>query len=461
MLGVLIRREIVAHLLSLRFGVTFILFLVLIGASMFVTVNTFRQDRSEYDVRMRTNRDALADMLAEKDVSQQWYRIFWDEGVQYAVPFAPFTWLAQGLTPACPAAVSTVQDGAQSVDRGMTRSPLLGLLRVPDFVYVVNAILSLLAILFMFDAVCGEKESGTLRLVLTNAVPRHLVLLGKWVGGYLVLVVPFLLAAGGGLVYAWACGVFAPSAGNLCVVAGLLAIACVYIAVFFNISLFISSTTDRSATALLVGLLVWVACILVIPNLGPMTARIVKPTPTRKSIEAAKRAVDQEIDLRSQRLTITSGEISYGSKVERDRDVLDQERTRRKRELDRYFQTRQNEQMSLARTIARVSPAGCWTYAATALARTGPDAYARFGQARETLGTAFHDYVARMMAEARKTGWASRPPIREDELPVLRVRLPDGAEAMRSALDDVLILMILNVVFFMLAFTYFLRYDVR
>ena len=41
---------------------------------------------------------------------------------------------------------------------------------------------------------CGEKESGLLRLVLSNAAPRHQVLLSKWFGGYVTLIMPFLLA---------------------------------------------------------------------------------------------------------------------------------------------------------------------------------------------------------------------------------------------------------------------------
>jgi ABC-type transport system involved in multi-copper enzyme maturation permease subunit len=153
---------------------------------------------------------------------------------------------------------------------------------------VVSAILSLLAILFMFDSICGEKESGTLRLVLSNAVPRYLVLLSKCVAGYVVLMVPFLIAVAGGLGYAWVRGVFEPDAANLGRVGAMIMVAALYIAVFFNISLFVSTTTFRPTTSLLVCLLVWVACIMVVPNLGPVTARIIKPAPSHKSVEALR-----------------------------------------------------------------------------------------------------------------------------------------------------------------------------
>ena len=461
MLAVLIRREILAHVLSLRFAVTFVLFVLLVFASIYVTANAHQQDAAEYQARVRADRDHLSDILGEKDEERMWDRLFWDEGTQDAVPLAPLAWLGQGLSPAWPVALVTTSDGSASVDRGVTRNPLLGLLRVPDFVYIVNAILSLLAILFVFDSVCGEKESGTLRLVLSNAVPRHLVLLSKWIGGYVVLMLPFLIAVGGGLGYAWVRGVFEPSAGNLERVLALMLVAALYIAVFFNISLFISTTTFRATTSLLVCLLVWVASILVIPNLGPVTARILRPTPSHKSIDTAKRAIDQEMDLKLQRLTLVSGELSYGSTVELSREKLEQERKARKRELDTYYQARQDEQLDLARTLGRLSPAASWTYAAVALTGTGPAAYDRFRRARETLNAAYSAYVESMVKQAEKTQWKERPKIHPEDVPSLRLAFPDAAEAFQSALNDVLILAILNVVFFMLAFVFFLRYDVR
>ena len=42
----------------------------------------------------------------------------------------------------------------------------------------------LLAIVFGYDAICGEKERGTLRLMLSCSVPRDTVLLAKWIGGF-------------------------------------------------------------------------------------------------------------------------------------------------------------------------------------------------------------------------------------------------------------------------------------
>jgi len=461
MLRILVRKEIVSHILSLRFTVTFTLFIVLVFSSMYVMVSNYKQDEAEYYARARASQDHLNNILSEEDQDRVWGRLFRDEGRDCEVPVAALSWLGQGLQPAQPAAVNLKGRNTRSVDRGLTRNPLLGLFHVPDFVYVVNTALSLLAILFMFDAVCGEKEAGTLRLVLSNSVPRHQVLLGKWIGGYIVLVIPFLVSVAGGLIFAWARGVLEPNADTAIRVLALTGIACLYIAAFFNLGLFISTTTKRPATSLLVCLLVWVTCIVVIPNLGPVAARILKPTPSRKGIEAAKQAVDREINLRSQRLTLTSGELSYGDKIQRQREELDDERNRRKRELDRYFRRSQKEQLDLARTLGRASPSASWVYSAVALAGTGPDAFESFRTGRESAAKRFTEYYRGMREQANRTGWRNRPKVILDEIPSFRASFPDMAHAVTAALNDILVLAILNVVFFMLAFTFFLRYDVR
>ena len=460
MLFHIIGKEIAAHILSLRFAVTFVLFIVLIFASIYVTVNEYKRQAEQYHSLARTSKERLDEILAEEDTGDTVHRLFWWEGKTDAVPVSSLAWVGQGVQPAYPAAIVSKADrSSRTVDRGLMRSQVPRMFKIPDFVYVVNVVLSLLAILFMFDAVCGEKESGTLALILSNAVPRHAVLLGKWIGGYVVLLVPFLVATAGGLVYARARGVF--EAEHLSRVVFLVLVACLYIAVFFNIGLFVSTTTIRSDTSLLVCLLVWMISTLAIPNLAPVTARILEPTPSPEKIRAEKAAVQREINLRISRLTMASGELSYGQKIEIERVNLEEEAERRKRRWDQYYEERRKRQSSLAAALGRISPSACWTYAAVSLTNTGADAYERFHRARRELGRDFEKSwkdTRETWQKDRSKGW---PEITAGELPHLQVKFPDAAAAVGAALNDTLILVVLNVIFFMLAFTFFLRYDVR
>ena len=464
MLRLLIRKEILSHILSLRFGVTFILFITLVFAGIYVAVNEYELEVQRYGSRVRLYRDKLADILAEE---QEWGghgwipRLFWNEGKSDAVPVPELSWMGAGLQSVTPAGIRTTEDSTENIDRGLTRNPLLGLLQMPDFVYMVNVILSLLAILFMFDAICGEKETGTLRLMLSNSVGRHLILLSKWIGGYIVLLVPFVLATGGGIGYAWATGVFEVNSDNMVRIAVLFALACLYIAVFFNLSLFVSATTHNSATALLVCVLLWVIFTLAVPNLAPVTAKILEPEPALQKIHAEKRAIDEEIELEKRRLTLTSGELGYGKKIEDERDKLDKKRKRLHRQWDDFYERACERQRDMAQTFGRLSPSASWIYAATALTDTGPAAYGLIQDGAKRVSSSFDECIRTFWRSPRDPQTDRRARFEAEQLPSLKLSFPTAKQAIAMAIDDVLLLAIANVVFFMLAFAFFLRYDVR
>jgi hypothetical protein len=79
------------------------------------------------------------------------------------------------------------------IDAGL-QSPVADLMTTVDLEFIVTAVLALLAIVFSYDAVCGEREQGTLRLVLSYPVSRGHFLIGKWIGGFLALCSPYLVA---------------------------------------------------------------------------------------------------------------------------------------------------------------------------------------------------------------------------------------------------------------------------
>jgi len=458
MLLTLIRKEIVSHILSLRFGVTFILFILLVFASIYVTSNEYRRDADEARARNRAAAAALDRMMDQEQLRDRFFDIFYNRGRHDAVPPPALSSIVQGLRPAMPAAVNARRYASRKIGRTMERNPLAGLLPIPDLVYVVGVVLSLLSILFAFDSVCGEKESGTLRLMMSNPVPRDQVLLAKWIGGYLSLIVPFLIAVAGGLGYAWWTGALALTDENITRLGMLLLVACMYISVFFTLSVAISALTHRAPTALFICLFVWVVWILVIPNLAPVVAKIVEPGHSARKIAEEKDAVRREIGLLQERLTLTTGKLSYGKDIEREREKLDRERDRRINQWDRFLASSLKRQTLLAATLGRISPSACWTYSAVALTDTGPAAYKSLDKAVEEL----QNEMSRA-ADSIRT-----PHSREDpkeftlqQVPSLRIRPPGLGEALKSTINDILILSILNVVFFMTAFVCFLRYDVR
>ena len=135
-----------------------------------------------------------------------------------------------------------------------------------DWGFIIGYVLSLVALLFTFDAISGERERGTLRLMLANSVPRHTALIGKFLGALISIVIPFTLPVLMNLlvistatdvhldVEAW---------GRLGII---FLIALLYTCLFLGLGLLVSSRVRRSAVSLVILLLIWVVFVVFMPN---------------------------------------------------------------------------------------------------------------------------------------------------------------------------------------------------
>ncbi len=461
MLISLIRKEVISHVLSLRFVITFILTLLLGSISFTISATEYDHNIYEYGARERGNRDVLEKILLLEDDGDRRWRIFGQEGKTEPVPVSKMSSVVQGLAPSLPAAINATRSRVTNIDRGIWRNPLLRMNHAPDIVYVVGVVMSLLAILYSFDSISGEKESGTLRLMLSNAVPRHTILLSKWVAGFSVLVTPFVVVYLAGVGYVWARGSLELSGDQAVRLAMLLVMALLYISVFFNLGLFVSCCTHRSTTSLFLCLLIWVALVLAVPNLAPVIAKIMEPAPTIVEIEAEKRAVDDEIRLRMRRIYDLSGGLSYGERVQREQEKLEQEGEDRKKRWDRYLVNATRQQTNLAGLLGRIGPSASWVYAATELTLTGPSVYDRLDGAAKRMRLRMDEMDEEIEKAHRNSNWEQMPEIRLDELPTLNLTYPTLDQSQWVVLNDLLLLSMQIVIFFMLSFALFLRYDVR
>ena len=451
----LLHKEMLSHVLSLRFAVAFVIVCVVVIGSFYLTNIEYRGWSAEYAARQRRYGDRTREIFKEQWPNTRAWRLFRDEGTGHAVLDPPMAAVAQGLTPALPAAIGVTRGGWTNVDRNASRNPLLGLYQAPDFVYVVGIVMSLLAVLFMFDAVCGEKEAGTLRLMLASGVARHEVLLSKWLAGCVVLWAPFLVATGAGVGYIWASGTLNMT-GDHVIRLGLLILAALsYIALFVTFGLFVSTSVPRPVTALFIGLFVWVVWVMVLPNMTPMIAKLIAPTPSARKIAAEKQAVDDELDMQTQRLEIAMTGDDFNVQMEN----LAHQREQRKAQWDRFLEQAEQSQNRWSQGLARISPLGSWVYASTGAAQTGPDAYQRFEQARQRLVQ-----VTRTIDQQYWQTWESTgepPSLSPEDLPKLDITLPGVDETIDASLQDLLIVAIWTAAFFLASFVLFLRYDVR
>jgi ABC-type transport system involved in multi-copper enzyme maturation permease subunit len=404
------------------------------------------------------HRAALTKIESTGTPNQQADELFLNKGVYGDIRPPELSLLVDGLSRSLPSQVHTAQFNARKVDEAFYDNPVLALFASPDLGYIVNIVVSLLALLFVFDAICGEKERGTLKIALANSVPRDLVILGKWIGGYVSLAAPFIAALLTGVAYVHLTGALVIDGDVLGRLLWLFVVSLVYVSLFFTLGLMISTLTHRASTALIVSLFVWICWILVIPNLAPVIARIAYPVPSPEKIAAEKLAIDQETDLRVQR--ISQSRLSYGREARRLQEEMRQEGERRKDKLDRFYRDAFRDQTEASKTLSRISPAASYRYATTELAGTGTHLFDGFKQAYERFESDFEEYADGVNSQRGDQGQLPAGWYQPDQVPGFEMTRDRVDDAWNRIAIDLLLLGMFNVLFFISAYMFFLRYDV-
>ena len=217
-----------------------------------------------------------------------------------------------------------------------------------DFEFLVRVILSLSAIFLAYDVISGEREAGTLRLMFSNSVKRSTLLLGKFLGGLLSLLIPLLLSFLLGLLIASFSPLIdfqSPEHGRL---GFIFLLSALYLTSFFTLGIFVSTLTRRSKITLLISLLIWVFLLFIVPNASFEMAQKIKPVPSFKKMMA------------------------------RQTDVTVDNCDRKCNEIEFSLKERTYQQINLSRWLSGFSPASAYSHTVQTFSRTDISSYRRF-----------------------------------------------------------------------------------
>jgi ABC-type transport system involved in multi-copper enzyme maturation permease subunit len=423
MIGTIARKEIVANLLSYKFFIVILLATVLLFTSFFVLYLDFKERLADYALIRPKPGEPIA-----------------------VVEPNPLSIFAKGLDEAMGRSFEVSLIGINTRSGQKSGNPIFAFFPTPDFVYIVKVVLSLVALLFGFDQVCREKESGMLRLMLSNPVSRATILAGKWIGNYLSLAVPFLLVTLLGFTLINLDPAIHFTGSSLGRLGLILLAALLYLALFLSLGILVSAMTSRAATALIVLLLVWAGMVFVLPNLGTLLARQLVEVPSVKAL-AEKR---QQIWTRDRLLAIMAGRAQQG----RDAAEIHRRSFRAtNEEFDRMeadYRVHFERMVRLSKAINRISPAAGFVYAATELAGTGIDEEIRLKEAV----IRYKNIVLPELLRELSPGTAAPAAFTYRYRSIGQVMSGGG-------FIDLAILTVFGLLFLAAGFVAFLRYDVR
>ena len=339
-----------------------------------------------------------------------------------------------------------------------------------DWVFI-GVLMSFFAILFTFDAVAGERSSGTLSLMMSNTVSRSQVLLGKSIGAFLTLMVPLVIGILMNLLIIQLSGSLSFDSGTSLRILGMVGLFGLLIAAFIFVGLFFSSRVSNAITSLVWLLLTWVFLAFVFPNLLGIFVGNLNPIPSVDEVSLRRKAQLEQISDQFQPWG-ASGERS--SKLNQAPSTENPSATR---QWATYFTTmktietesmdehidQQFRQVQLARDLTQISPIATFQYAMEGLANTGVVGYMNFVKQARRYRQTFIDFI-KMEDQSDpeslhiypvKEG-LSQKPIDPEAVPVFSEQI-----SYRSVLSQVGLLVLFNLLFFIMAQVSFLMSEVK
>ena len=301
------KREIYDNLNSLRFALTTVLLLAL------MVTNAVRHLR-EHPKRVQRYQDAVTESLDRLNAraDDSLYKLAqYGPGNLYKKP-SPLHFCANGSEPILPDTIKVEEpvvfatDSEDKVilkgvwnlsypDANLQNKDVGPNVSQVDWTFIIGYVLSLIALLFTFDAFSGEREHGTLRLMLANSIPRHTVLIGKFFGALLSISIPFTLAVLVNLLLiSTANAVHLPTEawGRLGIIFFL---ALLYTSLFVALGLLVSTRVQRSAVSLMILLLTWVTFVAFMPSTLASIASSFSPAASFNEFWRQRNAVQEDL----------------------------------------------------------------------------------------------------------------------------------------------------------------------
>ena len=261
MLVTLIRRELLDNLMTFRFAAAVFITLLLVVAVTAVLIKDYERRLESYNTSIETNRQKLHRW---QTYSPGVERLYVDR------PPNPLSLFNVGLDKRLGNKIRVSAWFVPSLwDAEMDSSDnsFLNIFSSIDIIFIFEVVLSLLALIFAYDALAGERERGTLRLVLTHPVRRGHILFAKYISAMLCLLVPLLISLLLAMILLTTSTSISLSTDDFLSIGGIVLSSLVYLSVFYLIGLLISAVTRRTSTALMLSMFVWGFLVLVYPNM--------------------------------------------------------------------------------------------------------------------------------------------------------------------------------------------------
>jgi ABC-type transport system involved in multi-copper enzyme maturation permease subunit len=487
MFWIIVQKELKSIIQSPKFIASFLTFSILILLSFYTGIKEYKDFEKNYNTAVN---------LIETNIAQadNWNKVSYS-AFREPNPMQIFaTGINNDIGRFSPVSRWTPIKLAHSV---YNDDPIFAVFRYIDFTFIVTIVMSLFAVLFTYDSINGERESGTLKLVFSNSVPRNKYILAKFTGSWLGLVVPITIPVLLGFLIMIISGI-PLTGGDWMKIIILLISSLLYFTFFIVLGILVSALTKHSSTSFLVLLVLWIGFVFIIPRVGVMAAGQFINVPTNAELESQRTAYQQQgwkkYSDDMQKVWKERSEVMKGmSEAEKEKYQKDKESEwmeesdkvmkQREKEENDFFEriteaanNKRGQLERLALSLSRISPASAYQLAVMNLGGTDLAMNQRYQTAMKAFREKYNSFVEKKQKEAggfagfrisfsSKGGFSFSDGrgknIDVKDMPKFSYPKETIAASAASSIVDMAIIIILTLGAFAAAYISFLRYDVR
>jgi len=344
-----------------------------------------------------------------------------------------------------------------------------------DWSFILIYLISFISIAFSYNAFSGEKVKGTLKLVLSNTISKGTLIIGKLIGIFLCIFIPFLIGAIlNSIIVELNPNIMLHSVDYALIILFLIA---AIIFIMFNILLgfIISTLTSKPIHSLNLVLIFWIFLNIIIPNVSWVFARKIIDVPSEAKIRESANAGVQKIWKSGKYYTgfRWSWKSQPPNEQVKSRAEGSQVRTNLRMQIWQDYLHKQMRQTNIAIGLAKISPFSVFRFISERISDNGFHGYLRFDEHTENYKRTFRDFAFEKDQQDKDSyhliwneRWASdtfssRKPVAFEEVPQFEYNKPGFIEILDNCKWDFLILVLWNLVLFVGTFVAFIRYDVR
>jgi len=289
------KKEFLLNLMTFKFAVGTIVCVVLTAVFMPILAKDYQQRLKDYNESVAAIEAELRKVKVYQNITPTVYR-----------PPNVLSVFSEGLEKQLGKSARIELGGVSEISATSTGgNPFLSIFPTLDVTLILKVVMSILALLVAYNTISGERERGTLRLVLANRTARHEVLLGKLLAGLVTLIIPVTCAFIVGLLLLQFFPMVSLAGADRTRVGLMYLASLIFVSAMYNIGLLFSCLMRRASISLMLGLFVWVVFAVVVPNGSVYLANYLRPTEAREKMDAEVRALRAERNNKIDDLTKT------------------------------------------------------------------------------------------------------------------------------------------------------------